>query len=588
MEKGWNMSKLLEEINNSRGSLKMEKFLIGIFIIVFSLIGLVLPTKVHASSKLSLNDVDDVQSKDNGSKESKGSFQEWVAEVIAPVQAPVWPEELSTEVKTPLGKLNGAVHENIRIFRGIPYAEAPVGERRFAPPEKVHAWSGVKDATKFGSMSYQNGQGNFSEDCLFLNVWTPAKSQLEALPVYVFIHGGGNVLGAGSQPLYESTELAKAGIVVVTINYRLNSLGFLPSKTTYQEYGTTGNWAILDMICAIEWVRDNIKSFGGDPSRITIGGESAGSFGVSALISSPRAKGLFQQAIMESGALPMSKAVAPMTAASYDNAMTMGEHFFSCFGVIDSPNGLVSLRNIPAQDVWNVTFPMGELINPQTASFWPIPDGNVIPKNPVQEIKKGNINRVKLLVGFNTDEGSIFVNPDSAEKDYPVMAHSIFGENASAILKKYPVTTEYNARQRVSDLITLSMIRSGMYLYADALSKLGEDVYAYRFDFVDPALQDTSFGVAHGSELKYIFHNYMQHVNHDEKAKVVADQMYVAWTNFIKNGDPNKGTPLPQNEKWENYSDKNRVEMRITEKSEMEPLYKVEDVDFINQMMHGN
>lgn len=566
----------------------MRKFLIGISIIMFLLSGFVLSTNVHASSEISLNDVDDVQSKDNGSKESKGSFMEWVMEVVAPLQASVWPDEVSTEVKTPLGKLNGAVHENIRIFRGIPYAEAPVGERRFAPPEKVHAWGGVKDATKFGPMSYQNGQGNFSEDCLSLNVWTPAKSEQEALPVYVFIHGGGNALGSGSQPLYESTELAKAGIVVVTINYRLNSLGFLPSKTTYREYGTTGNWAILDMICAIQWVHDNIKSFGGDPSRVTIGGESAGSFAVSALISSPRAKGLFQQAIMESGAFPMSKAMAPMTAASFDNAITMGERFFSRFGVADSPNGLVGLRNIPVQDVWNVTFPMGDLRNPQTASFWPIPDGNVIPKNPVQEIKKGNINRVKLLVGFNTDEGSVFTNPDSAEKDYPVMVHSIFGENAPTVLKKYPVNTEHNAHQRVSDLIALSMIRSGMYLYADALSKVGEDVYAYRFDFVDPSLQDTGFGVAHGSELKYIFHNYMQHVNKDEKAKAVADQMYVAWTNFIKNGNPNKGTSLPQNEKWEKYSNKNRVEMRIAEKSEMEQLYKAEDVDFINQMMHGN
>jgi para-nitrobenzyl esterase len=515
------------------------------------------------------------------------NFEKWLAELLAPIPAEVWPDEIATEVTTPLGIVKGGAHKGIRIFRGIPYAKPPIGERRFAPPEKTQAWNGVKDCTRFGSMSYQVGQGDFSEDCLSLNVWTPAKSSQELLPVYVFIHGGGNTIGSGSQPLYESTNLAQAGVVVVTINYRLNALGFLPLATTYEKYGTTGNWAILDMICALEWVRDNIKAFGGNPSQVTIGGESVGSFAVSALISSPRAAGLFQQAIMESGALPMTKAAVPMTSASLSSAVIMGGRFAALFGAQDSPSGLDYLRTIPPQDIANASaFVAGDMRSLQTTSFWAIPDGNVIPENPVYEINRGNINKVKLLVGFNTHEGTAFIRPESTEGDYRLMVYRIFGKNAPAVLERYPITAENGAYSRMVQLTTLSLLRSGSYLYADALAKLGEDVFAYRFDFVDPALRNTGVGATHASEMKYIFHNFMEDINKDETAKAVAKQMYTAWTNFIKTGDPNQGVQLSQNIKWEKYSEKMRVEWRFAETSAMEPLYEADDIDFINKMMH--
>lgn len=519
---------------------------------------------------------------------AEDKFMAWVSEIIAPIQAPSWSDETPIMQKTPLGMLKGMKHQDISIFRGIPYAKAPINELRFAPPLKVESWTGVKDATHFGPMCFQEGDGNFSEDCLSLNIWVPEHTKKEKLPVYVFIHGGGYTLGSGSQPLYEGTQLAKAGIIVVTINYRLNTLGFFPSQTAYETYGTTGNWAILDMITALEWVRDNIVSFGGDPKRVTIGGESAGSYSVSALIISPKAKGLFQQAIMESGALTMLKAVAPKTAASYEQAMALGTSFLHHFGLEDTQNGLNTLRQTPVKEILATTLPIEkEITPPQVKTFWPIPDGSVLPKNPLEELQKGNLNRVKLLFGFNSDEASIFLNLQSTPEDYTKLAYSIFGTNASAILEKYPITTEHNVTQRINELATLSILRSGMYLYADALSKQGEDVFAYHFDFVDPDLKETGFGVAHASELKYVFHNYMQAISKNQHAQLVADQMYTAWTNFIKTGNPNGGRMLPGHVKWEKYSDKNRVELRIAQTSRMEPMDTAEDIDFINMMMHN-
>lgn len=519
---------------------------------------------------------------------AEDKFMAWVSEVIAPIQASSWSDETPIMQQTPHGILKGMKHQDIRIFRGISYAKAPINELRFAPPVKVESWKGVKDATHFGPMCYQEGDGNFSEDCLSLNLWVPEHTQKEKLPVYVFIHGGGYTLGSGSQPLYEGTELAKAGIIVVTINYRLNTLGFFPSQTTYETYGTTGNWALLDMIMALEWVRDNVASFGGDPKRVTIGGESAGSYSVSALISSPKAKGLFQQAIMESGALTMLKAVAPKTAVSYEQAAALSAGFFHHFGLEDTQSGLSQLRQIPVKEIVSTTLPIEkEITSPQVKTFWPILDGSVLPKNPLEELQKGNLNRVKLLFGFNSDEASIFINPQSTPDDYTKLVASMFGTNTPTILNRYPITAEHNAAKRMNELATLALLRSGMYLYADALSKLGEDVFAYHFDFVDPDLRETGFGVAHASELKYIFHNYMQSIDKDQHAQLVADQMYTAWTNFIKTGNPNGGRMLQGHVKWGKYSDKNRVELRLSEKSNMQPISNAEDVDFINTMMHN-
>lgn len=519
---------------------------------------------------------------------STGNLGKWL-EQISSVGA-IYRNQGSEEVivRTPQGSIRGRVHDSIATFKNIPYAKPPVGELRFAPPIKAEPWEGVRNGWKFGSMAHQIGQERCSEDCLSLHIWTPALGTTEPLPVYVYIHGGAFAIGSGMQDVYEATEMAKQGVVVVTLNYRLNALGFLPSRTTYEQYGTTGNWGILDMLCALEWVRDSISVFGGDPKRVTIGGESAGSFAVSTLISSPLAKGLFQQAIMESGALPNSKAAAPMSAGSLEEAFIMGERFAALMGGSDTPEGLAYLRRLPAQDIANgAQYVIGDYSNPQATAFWVIPDGYVIPKQPVQEIKQGNIQQVNLLTGFNTDEGSIFTPLHSTEATYRTAVYHMFGNKAAQVFQRYPLDAQHTAFQRTSEICGLAMLVAGSYIYADALAQAGRQVYAYRFDFQDPLLQGTPFGVAHGSESKYVFNTFMDETQQGENCQRVAKLMLTAWSNFIKQGDPNKGTPLEKGLVWQPYKKEQRVELRICEESAMEPLYKAEDIDFINRIRHS-
>lgn len=512
-------------------------------------------------------------------------LQAWVAEFISPVHATVWPDETATEVVTPQGTLRGMDHEGVRIFRGIRYAEPPTGERRFAPPVKVTPWQGVKDATRFGPMSLQAGEGDFSEDCLSLNVWTPAGDADEALPVFVFIHGGGYVLGAGSQPLYEGTGLARKGMVVVTINYRLGTLGFLPASSALSEHGTTGNWGILDMIAALQWVQDNIRAFGGDPDRVTVGGESAGSYAVSTLIVSPLTRGLFHQAIMQSGSLPTATAVAPASAASLTQARQLSATFFSQFGLADDAQGLATLRQLPAEEIMAVTPQLDQqLYAPQVAGFWPVPDGHVYQPEPVSQIRGGNINQVTLLAGFNTDEGSLFVNPDADTGDYRALIHSAFGATAEDVLARFPIDENHTVSERMNEIITLGMLRSGHYQYANALSQQN-NVYLYHFDFVDPALNSTGLGVIHGSEIKYIFHNFMELVNQDTEARDVSVLVQTAWVNFIKNGNPNTGNELSQQVIWQKYSEKSPEEFHLCAAPSMQKVHRLEDVLFINEKL---
>jgi para-nitrobenzyl esterase len=511
------------------------------------------------------------------------NLQTWLNEFVAPVHANKSPKEKEITLQTPLGLLRGSAVDNLKIFRGIRYAEAPVGDHRFAPPVATTAWKGMQDATNFGHMCYQPGQGDFSEDCLFLNVWTPAKKPQDKLPVYVFIHGGGFSMGAGSQPLYEGANLAQSGVIVVTLNYRLGTLGFLPSKAAHQKYGTTGNWGMLDMIEALKWVQSNIQSFGGDPTRVTIGGESAGSFAVSTLINSPKAKGLFNQAIMESGALPMVTAVAPATALSFRQAKAESAKYFAKFDLKDDVQGLTELRKLPVDKIVATQLQYPQLRMPQVSGFFPIPDGSVYQTNPVNAIKEGRINQVKLLAGFNTDEGSLFVPPTTAEKDYNALVKSAFGKNAEEVLSRYPAQGQQVVSQ-MNQMVTLGLLRSGMYQYADALSK-NNDVYMYHFDFVDPMIKNTGLGVIHGSEIKYVFHNFMNEINKHEDAKQVAQLMKNSWVNFIKTGNPNDGELLPNSIQWSKYNTSQPQELRIRAKTFMEPMYKAEDVKFFNKSL---
>ena len=509
---------------------------------------------------------------------------QWLTESLSLAPAPISGEEKIIKLDSPQGTLKGRNIDGINIFRGLQYAEAPIGNLRFAPPVATKSWTGVKDAGKFGPACIQPGEGNMSEDCLYLNVWAPDNKKEKKLPVYVFIHGGGFSIGSGSQAIYDGKALAKQGIVVVTLNYRLGTLGFLPSQAAFNQYHTTGNWGLLDIIEALKWVKNNISAFGGNPEHITIGGESAGSFAVSTLINSPLANGLFEQAIMESGSLPNIGAVAPFTAKSFDYAKQKAEQYFRKFDLKDNKMGLDKLRALPVDKILSTQLSISNAIAPQVTSFWPVPDGFVYQPNPSQQIKEGKINQVKLLAGYNSNEGSLFISPNTTEQDYQTFLTSVFGEHANEVATRFPIDTKHSLTQQMDNVITLSMLRSGVYVYADSLSKQN-DVYLYHFGYSDPMIEPTGLGVVHGSELRYVFHNFMEHINKDTNATKMAKMIQTSWVNFIKSGNPNEGKSLPTTKNWKKYSVEQPIEMTLKPNIDVQIASDIEDIQFINRML---
>jgi len=522
------------------------------------------------------------------SQDQQDHLGQWLNEFMSLQPAPISEREQPVNLTTKLGTIEGRTLDGVNTFRGIKYAEAPIGKLRFAPPVATQAWTGTKDASKFGSACMQMGEGNISEDCLYLNIWSPSHSQKEKLPVYVFIHGGGFGMGSGSQALYDGKQLAKQGIIVVTLNYRLGAFGFLPSKAAYDENGTTGNWGLLDVIEALKWVNNNIADFGGNPQQITIGGESAGSFAVSAMINSPLARGLFQQAIMQSGSLPNAAAVAPFTASSMSKAQDQAGQYFSQFNLTDNNKGLDALRAIPAKEIISTSLSYSDARMPQVTSFWPIPDGHVYLTNPSEAIKSGNINQVNLLAGYNSNEGSLFITPQATENDYKTILNTVFKEKADMVYSHFPIDNNNPLRKQMDNVITLSMLRSGLYQYADSLSGRN-NVYLYHFGYADPMVEPTGLGVVHGSEIRYITHNLMDFINKNSDATSMANMMQAAWVNFIKTGNPNKEKGLTNGSSWEKYSAKKPQELYLTPDATMQIAPDLAEVKLINSLLpHQN
>jgi para-nitrobenzyl esterase len=477
------------------------------------------------------------------------------------------------QVKIASGIVEGKEVGGVRMFLGIPYAAPPVRELRWKPPVLPAKWMGVRKAVEFGSHCMQGrvyGDMNFrdsggSEDCLFINVWTPAKTSQAKLPVMVWIYGGGFVAGSTSEPRQDGEQLARQGVVVVSMNYRLGIFGFLvhPELTKESGRNSAGNYGLLDQVAALKWVQQNVAAFGGDPANVTIFGESAGSFSVSTLMASPLARGLFEKAIGESGA------AFSTTGLTFEPRAVREEKDLNLVRSTLGIQTLAELRAVPAQKLLDVFFKPGAT---QNFAFGPDVDGYFLPESVPAIFATGKQNDVPLLAGWNRDEGGMQLesNPQKPSVDsMKAIAEQEFGARAAEFLRLYPADTEAQAERSMEDFAGDRFIAWSTWRWIEAQSTMGKQpVYRYRFDLappVDPSAPEQ--GAFHSAEIEYVFGQL------DSKANVkwrpedrqLSAQMQTYWANFARRGDPN-GPGLP---KWPRYSAADVWQvMHLDEKSE--------------------
>jgi para-nitrobenzyl esterase len=462
------------------------------------------------------------------------------------------------------GQLEGVTEKSgIKSFKGIPFAAPPVGELRWKAPQPVANWNGVRKATAFGPRAMQKpifGDMGFrsdgvSEDCLYLNVWTPAKSANEKLPVLVYFYGGGFMAGDGSEPRYDGESMAKKGIVSLTVNYRLGVFGFLahPALTLESPQKASGNYGLLDQQAALVWVKENIAAFGGDPNRVTIAGESAGSIAVSALMASPLSKNLFAGAIGESGSIMGT--LSPVKLAE-------GEKTGEQFATFVSAPSLSALRAMPADELLDAT------VKPGVPRFPIIVDGYFFPKNPADIFKAGEQAKVPLLVGWNSEEMTyrmLFGADQPTPENYRKIVEKLYGEKAGEVLKLYPASNEDEVIAAATDLAGDRFIGFSTWKWSDVQAKTGgKPVYRYYFSRPRPAMKAAmgnatpglaggvvkgntatkappARGAVHSAEIEYAMGNLAGNEVYEwtpDDYKVSA-LMQEYFANFIKTGNPN-------------------------------------------------
>lgn len=473
---------------------------------------------------------------------------------------------LAEPVKLEGGLLKGTVEDGLAIFRGIPYAAPPVGDQRWRPPNPTVKWSGVRNADQFGRACMQSNAAieNLpapSEDCLYLNVWAPAKSVTDKLPVLVWIHGGGFVAGTPAEKLYHAEWLAQKGVVVVSVSYRLGVFGFLahPELSAESERHVSGNYGLLDMIAGLQWVQRNISAFGGDPKRVTVQGESAGSAAVSMLCGSPLTKGLFRGAIAESGASfgPVRDdatfgEMQPLSAAEKAGAAWLSSAGIASIGEARKTSAEELLKKSPRQ--------MG-LSRPNM-------DGWVIVGDQYKLYEAGKFNDVPVIVGYNSDEGATFPLPKSQEA-YAQGVREKYQQFADKILALYPGGDTPEGKRTARNLMRDSSFGWNDWTWARLQTKTGKSkVFLYYFD--EPAeipvgTDPAGYGARHASELPYVFRQLAEHGRPAPTARdeALSGMLRTYWTNFVKTGDPNGAS----NPKWPAYDDTTPQMLHITAES---------------------
>jgi para-nitrobenzyl esterase len=486
-------------------------------------------------------------------------------------------------VPTQSGMVQGAEEDGVMTYKGIPFAAPPVGGLRWRAPKAPAAWTGVRSADKFAPACMQVPIVNkamgmdaveTSEDCLYLNVWTPAKSPNAKLPVMVWIYGGGFTAGGTSLATYNGANLAKKGVVLVSVAYRLGKFGFMAHPDlTAEQHGHSGNYGLMDQIAGLQWIKRNIAAFGGNPSRVTIFGESAGGMSVSMLSASPLAKGLFQGAISESGG---NFAPAQEANEGGENMQTLaraeknGTAFLAKLGAAS----IADARKRSAEDILKNS-------PPGLGGSWPIFDNYVLLGDQYKLYEAGRYNDTPVLIGSNSDEGALFVPAMKAEA-YQKSIRSGYGEYADKILAAYPGASDAEALRSARDMFRDATFAWPTWSWARLQSKTGKGkVYVYYFSHRPnyphlPAFQD--WGAAHAGELAYVFGNFSEGMPETASDRTVTQDVSSYWVNFAKSGDPN-GPGLPH---WPAFTNTNQQVMNLDDPSkaiDLPNLQKLEVLD---------
>jgi para-nitrobenzyl esterase len=443
-------------------------------------------------------------------------------------------------------------------FLGIPYAAPPVGDLRWKPPAPVTPRVGLQPATEFAPACIQGTNENsflsyiaktlgqdptqvpvlssVSEDCLYLNVWTPNLGGDDPAPVMVWIHGGANVAGSASEVMYNGANLARQGVVVVTINYRVNAFGLLahPALTAESEHGSSGNYTLLDQIAALEWVQRNISAFGGDPGNVTVFGESAGAADINYLLASPLANGLFHRAVIE------SVGFATANYRSLDQAEAVGESFAQALGVTDTDDVLAAMREVPPEQLLRTWFTVK-----QVGISAPNVDGWVLPDAPARIFERGENNRVPLIIGFNTDEWTTLRHywPNVKVDAFHQVLRSVYGPLAERAIELYPAATDAEATPASDRWQTDWYFACPSKFVAARMAREGDPVYFYEFSRTVQAPGGELLGAYHAAELPFVWDNlavetWAPREPYDQE---LADIMSAAWVRFATTGDPNGG-----------------------------------------------
>lgn len=498
--------------------------------------------------------------------------------LLGAVLAAQTPSTVTDPVRVEQGLIAGTAGRSpdVRVYRGVPFAAPPLGDLRWKPPQPAAPWQGIRQATQVGNACmqppyptnalYGTSPPPMSEDCLNLNIWTPAKSADDRLPVMVWIHGGGFTQGTGGAIGYDGENLARKGAVVVTINYRLGIFGFLalPDLAAESPHHVAGNYALMDQLAALEWVQRNIAAFGGDPGRVTIFGQSAGSTAVNVLMASPQARGLFTRAIGESGG-----SFGPMQSLA--DAEKQGQQFASRLGA--THDVLQTLRAKSADELLKAT---------SDDDIDATVDGWILPQTVYAIFAEGKQNDVPLIVGNNANEAARFGPPNGfvTPAEFTADAQKRYGPLSREFLSAYPpgssnddATAAYFASARDADF------GWDMRIWARLSVTTGHRrAYRYYFTRVPPG-RGARLGAFHAAEIAYVFENFPFRISYQDADKQLGDVISTYWVNFARTGDPNSGGSAPA---WPIYDPKKDDVLEFGDQVTVRARVNADGLDFFD------